>query len=277
MPTKKQKLPWNKQFALQWDKYDFPVRPGLELAIYEKAVKQVKKRHKNPKVLILGSTPEFRDLLLKYNIASVCCDINPEVFKALRRLVKRKGREIFIKADWRTFKTPQKFDLIIGHQVFNMLPHYSTNKFIKNVAKNLKPKGIIIHSVLLKPLFRETINPEQGFVRYRALSKVAKKKISFFTVVYPDLSTFLSQGRVYYTPTMVVNKINELRTKDLITKAELMRLTEIVRPGNISVYPMCKNELEQILKQYFIIKKVHILPVKYFNPKYWPIYILQKK
>lgn len=276
--TKYQKLPWDKQLALQWGKYDYPVRPGIELEIYERAVRHIKKSVINPRVLILGSTPEFRDLLIKYKITPFCCDINPEVYKALRLLMKRKDKEIFIESDWRKYRSKEKFDLVIGHDVFNMLPPRSTNILAQNIAKNLKPRGRFIHSVLLKTAAKPKINPAQGFVNYRSFPQVIKRKVSFFTAVYSHLIVYLCQQNLnYYTQNDVLMLVEELYKKGLVTSSEIKKLKDIIKPSNIHVYPEAKEEFEQTIKKHFVIKGINFFSSKLLHFQSWPVYELVKK
>lgn len=269
------KLPWNKQFALDWGKYPSPVRPGLEMSVYKKTIENIIKNNPKAKILILGSTPEFRDLLLKFNISPICCDMNPEVHKALKRLMKDKGKEKLIKSDWLKLKTNKEYDLIIGHNVINMIPNKKVDLFIKNVSSCLKKGGYFLDRLELRPLKNEKIDPIAGFKKYR------KKRINdssrLFTMSYPDVVLHIGQKKGYYTPNDYIKVIKEMFKKETISKKEYGAMIEIVKPSKLKINLPYRNEIEKIFKKYFTIKDKIIISKEAFNPKYWPLYLLMKK
>src|SRR4030042_5364331 len=99
---------WSLDLAKQWEKYKPPSRPtSSEVDIYEKHIKNLPK---NSKILLLGSTPEIRDLAAKYKIKIVLCDWSEKICKALELLTKNELKEGFSKQDWRKMKFREKFD-----------------------------------------------------------------------------------------------------------------------------------------------------------------------
>ncbi|MBU4369682.1 hypothetical protein KKG58_02865, partial [Patescibacteria group bacterium] len=182
------KLPWNIELANAWKNLLPPVRPSVEeLKIYNKYIKNVLKNNSKARILILGSTPEFRDLILKYKSTPICLDINSVVFKALKTLVKRKGKEIFICSDWLKLKDKNKFDLIIGHEVFNMIPINKYSFLTQAIAENLKTDGLYIHTMILRASHSQKVLPLTCFKRYRRLPERIKKGVPLFTVVQGNL------------------------------------------------------------------------------------------
>lgn len=59
-----QKTRWEKKFARMWTNYVPPQRPSAaEIVLYTKYLRKLqKKKREKIKLLILGSTPELRDL-----------------------------------------------------------------------------------------------------------------------------------------------------------------------------------------------------------------------
>lgn len=267
------KLPWNKQFAKDWKKYPAPVRPELEMDIYENILREVLEKKNNPKVLILGSTPEFRDLLLKHKITPVCCDINPEVFNALKYLMQEKGEEKFIESDWIKFSDKDRFDLIIGHCVVNMVPPESHCLFLKNVAEHLKKGGIFATSIVIRP--SEKIDADSGFKRNRN-NKEKSKKLLFITA-YPDLALSVGQETGHYSPSELADKLRGLNKDELINKEELDSMLEIVKPSDLNIHISTKDEMEKCFNNYYLIRDIKYVTDKYFDPQYWPIYVLNRK
>lgn len=271
------KLTWDKELAKRFAKFYGPVRPELEMNVYEEYVKSVSEKQK-PKILILGSTPEFRDLLFKYKITPICCDINPEVFSALKKLVKRKGDEVFIHSNWLESSKiiSEKFDLILGHVVVNMIPDKKQPMFFKNVCKLLKDDGIFLTTVYIKSKNISKINSSSGFERYRKNSKRWKSIKEFFNTIYPDVMISLAKNRPYFTPDLMLKEIESLFKANLISKQEKDKMMKILPPGKVKVYVSEESSIEKELQYFFRLKKI-LLSVKYFDPQNFPIFELKKR
>lgn len=140
--------PWNSLFeAEKRKKYYRPLgQPApQDLKIYKKVVQKHIKNIKSPKVLILGATPELRDLLYKLKCQVYLCDISKQVIQALTRLRKYKSPEKIIVSDWCDIKTKEKFDIIVGDITFANLPSFKQYpQMAKSLKKNLIPNGIIV-------------------------------------------------------------------------------------------------------------------------------------
>ncbi|MFA7209238.1 MAG: class I SAM-dependent methyltransferase [Parcubacteria group bacterium] len=269
------KLPWNKQLAKDWKNYAAPVRPGLEMAIYEKIIRKVLAGNKKPRILILGSTPEFRDLLLKHKITPICCDVNSEVYEALRILMKRDGKELFIESDWLELDDARGFDLIMGHNVINMIPINKQSFFVKNIADNLKPGGIFATTAVIRPV-RKEVNPADGFERYRKL-RIKTGKKTLFMMAYPDLALSIGRKKGSYTPSGILSKLRDMRGKRIIDDSELKTMLGFIKPSSLKIRLPLRDNLENIFNKYYLIEDVKYITDKYFDPRYWPIYILRKK
>ena len=141
MPQQKS---WTKTIADTWSKWTPPDRPSPgELKIYDEALRQILKRNPKPKVMVLGSTSEFRDLYAKYKLPCTVVDYSRDNYFALGTLMKRKAyNETLITGDWRTFKPKEKYDLILGDYCVNVLPKKDQAKFIRHMADILSPDGL---------------------------------------------------------------------------------------------------------------------------------------
>lgn len=141
--SKKQKT-WTQQLAESWDKWHAPDRPSPgELKVYEEYLKNILKKKKRPNVMVLGSTSELRDLYAKYKLSCSVVDYREENYEAMGLLMKRKKfKEKLIQKDWRTIRTKEKYDLILGDYCFNVLSKKDQAKFIKNISRMLKPDGL---------------------------------------------------------------------------------------------------------------------------------------
>ena len=166
MSTKKQKdyaAPWSL-IADGWKMFTPPWRPAKEnINYYEKILKRTIKDAKNPKVLILGATPEIRDILAKYrNIEVVISDYNMEMILAMNELVVRKNfkNEKWFKTSWVDMPLEKEyFDIIFGDYVISQLPKNLTSKFLSQIRSLLKSNGrFITRTIFYNPEFAQSFD-----------------------------------------------------------------------------------------------------------------------
>lgn len=137
---------WN--LAETWKHFGEPARPSAsEVNIVDGKIRP------GMKVLLLGSTPEYRDILVKKNCCVVIVDYNEDNFKAMSSLMTEKPlKETFIKENWLNMRfLSQRFDLIIGDHVINLLPVAEWNNFLETVHLLLNPNGSFLQRVIARP------------------------------------------------------------------------------------------------------------------------------
>ncbi|MDD4902055.1 MAG: class I SAM-dependent methyltransferase [Patescibacteria group bacterium] len=146
-------LAW-KNVAAYWKKNTWPARPGAgDLVFYRQAFEEKLKVKEKINVLVLGSTPELRDLAGEYagRVYLVCADINLEMYLAMNSLLSRKiPGEVFILSDWATLPLADNFfDLIMGDGVFSNSP--DLDKFLRRVSELLNKDGIFVTRFSVAP------------------------------------------------------------------------------------------------------------------------------
>jgi len=122
-------------------------------------------------MLILGVTPELRDLALKEGFQVVAVDINLDVILKVSRFLKIKNRkkEIIIKGNWLEIPFKENyFDLIVGHGSFNNLCPKDHEKLFKKLKEWLKSKGYL--------WLLNIVYPEICFPSYQEYSNLYQKK-----------------------------------------------------------------------------------------------------
>lgn len=138
-----------------WELTTVPIRPCEADMVY--MTEQMKKRFKNPRVLILGMTPELIDMAYAAGASRVVVlELRSLGIEAYSRLVKNKFDSI--NGDWREFQPQceQAFDIVLGHGSFIFLE--LPNDWLKTLAvvrRYLAPKGAMI--------VRHFHTPEGGF------------------------------------------------------------------------------------------------------------------
>ncbi len=146
------------QFAKNWAAIKPPWKPSPErVNLYSQLIK---KYVKGDRALILGATPEVRDLLAKLKFKVTLLDISPEMVKATTFLRKTKSKEKIVIGNWLTKDLKQKYDLIIGDSVINNLKPKDHPRFLKRMRRLLKDNGIFIcqMGILVKPISKINIS-----------------------------------------------------------------------------------------------------------------------
>jgi ubiquinone/menaquinone biosynthesis C-methylase UbiE len=137
-----------QQYANFWKKKLMPeVKPlPSHLNFFENKIREVLEKNKSPKALVLGVTPEIRDVLAKYKIETVCLDMNPLMIAAMNLLVKRKNtKEKIVIGNWLNIPFKDNFfDFIISDCPHDNLPYGNLNKFFGSVNKVLKRDGYFL-------------------------------------------------------------------------------------------------------------------------------------
>lgn len=138
--------------AKRWQMYTEPGRPGREdIFYYNQLTKIALGKKKGAKVVILGATPEIRDMLYKYYLTNkikvICVDMMPEMYQAMTELVTVKiPGERFIHSNWLKMKFPKNsIDIVIGDLVIGNLRSYQDRlAFLKKINQILKKDGYFI-------------------------------------------------------------------------------------------------------------------------------------
>lgn len=130
-------------YAELWDKYPIPARPDAEeLAIEEQAIKGSKVRPEHLKLMVLGSTIEYRSLCKHLGINPYVVDFAKENFTALSAYSREKfEHEHFVEADWLKLNYENFFDFILGHRPFNVIRHDQVLSLLQKMYSALKPGG----------------------------------------------------------------------------------------------------------------------------------------
>lgn len=250
-----------------WKKVEPPFCPSKgEVIFYEKAVKKILKR-KNPKVLVLGSTPEIRDLLAKYkNLEVYIIDADVPVYRAMTRLMKRKNKqEKLVIGDW--LKMPFKkdtFDLSLNHGAFSVIKLKNHQRFYQNLKKVIKKDGYIVMSrVNVEPFLKDPISFKQIIDKYKKNPKYFKNfqnrvYISWRLVSQPGVYDRRTQNFQYH---VMARKLRDCAKKQGLSEKEIKSL--YFTPGfdvNLKIDDteiQTLKGLKTMIKKHFIIKETY--------------------
>lgn len=133
-----------ESIAQRWRNMPVGIRPPqMDIAIYEQAIVET-----NPQtdatVLLLGSTPELRDLVLRLKLKLTGCDVDVTFWQAMSRLVSAEGEEEFIHSNWLELDPDQQHDLIIGDCPLNMLTWGEIQVLVPKLREILNSNGRMV-------------------------------------------------------------------------------------------------------------------------------------
>lgn len=263
---------WHKDHAKAWKAMPSPARPSIgEIKIFEKYLQSYSQGNSNKiKVLILGATPEFRDLCNKDRYEVTCIDINKEIYKALTLLQKSVNeKERFINANWLTFKTSNKFDVIIGDVPTAMFPLRFHKQFFQNMSVHLVKNGLLIIRVPYQNKdFR--ISPKRIFENYR--NTYRRKGLDIYTATFTYLALYyLDEQKSGVSLSYLYDQIKKLNKQKVILNSEMSKLRKYYENLTLWLYYPSEAFLyESIKKNFNCVAKEFSLdyPVSLCHPIY---------
>lgn len=217
------KVQW-KEMARVWAGYLPPSKPSRDdMKFYENYLKEyVKKSGTGIKALVLGATPEFRDLLSKHKINTTFVDINPDMVMAMTSLLKlsKNRKEKFVLSDWMhmPFKK-NSFDIILSDSAQDNIKYSEFNAFFRSMHEILKPNGYWFFGAVNVNNDNQ-ITFQQYVDLYKKTPTFFKDQrnywLSLFRLCYSD--DFYNKKTKTYNFRKVDEKINVLIKKNLLSK-----------------------------------------------------------
>jgi len=268
---------WHQNVAKRWAIYGSPARPSQDECNIIRGF--IVSKHKNhPRILVLGATPEYRDLAHACKAEVTCIDISLEMIMSMPELMKHKklvSQEIWIKANWLDMPLSSGYyDFVIGDLVVTNIPLESQTNFLAEIRRILKPNGYFITREYYPPQKR-TIDLIVDETFKRGLST---KSINLLT--WDLLAMAYNRQNKTATSTRMNNVLHQalMSAKTKQRKAQINRLALIVDrhyPPGKKWWILGKDE-EKLLVKYF-----KIISIKYGHdhPRVaeCPIYILKKQ
>jgi len=271
--SKKYKPYWDKTISIR-KKIGSPGRPSkAEAKIYERLFRKVT-GNKRYKAVILGSTPELRDIVLKHKSEVTAVDISLDALLKLRYLMKQNWEdEILIRDNWLHMPLESnEYRVVLGDLIFaNLFLKDWDNLLIK--LRELISKGgyFILREHLAPPLDR--IKNQTNTVYNRCLIGKEHSNTLFINFLY---LTYHNSDKSYSA-----NLARNLLKLYLQNKVKTKQVRNLV--NNLLVYRCWDDKkwfmlpqklLERKLSKYFIIKGRYFGQDHFFS-EYFPIYLLK--
>jgi len=168
-----------KQIADMWNDYfTSPSRISSdEASKYDEWLRCLNKRNGNPRALVLGATPEIRDILSARGYRTTIIDINPEMVKAMDSLLKGKSNEKVVIANWLENALPSSsFDVVVGDAVLPNITWKEWPKLLSEVKRLLRPGGTFVTRAFCVPKtqrFNSTEELLDAFARKKPSNRAA--------------------------------------------------------------------------------------------------------
>lgn len=174
--TKKEVLQIWEDNAKQWHNGCPPLRPSRnDIALYEKLAGEKLRGS----VLILGSTPELRDLAAKYKAKTVVVDISQPMFEATSKLLICQGprSETFIEDDWCAMQLPEfSFSLVLGDAVWWLLSQEKQGVFVRKITSMLSEGGFFVSRFRIWNQNRKNEEPYKIIKKYLQMLRYTPEK-----------------------------------------------------------------------------------------------------
>lgn len=266
-------------FIGAWGNISFPNRPTeKELEIYRAFMAGIP--GEISKILILGATPELRDLAAKMKMQTFVCDFSPLMPYGMMKFLRfaKTQEEIWIKANWLDMPFADNFfDIIVGDLSLRHINPETQERFLNKISHILKPEGRLV-------MRTHVINPTY-------------QKRSYRDILDETMALFYTKKK-YEVMGVLLSRLFDSSTKDKKINLEEIRFAV---KKYISIYKMpfsyrlflhefiekrikhyylnptsqSKEEVEELLNKFFrILGREH--DDTYPESEFYPIYKLEK-
>jgi len=134
-----------KEIAKVLEQIGFPARPTKnQLLLYKEVICKTVALHKSPNVLVLGATPELRDLCIEHNCKTTAISPGKMALQTMTYMMKYKNHpdNISIENNWSNMLISDKIhDLVLTDMALTGNPCEKHEPIIKEVHRVLKPGG----------------------------------------------------------------------------------------------------------------------------------------
>lgn len=273
--------------AKRWLEIPAPMGPwSSEMKIYQRFATKSLRGIKNPKILVLGATPQMRDIAHAFRNAEVTCvDIDVNMLFAMSSLLKNSknvAREIWVKSNWITVPLKENYyNLILGEAVLGNVPFMLWTKFLQHLQDILKLNGFFVSRVVVTDL-----GGWHGKNLEEIFSYASRKRLNFielyfllFYRIFGRQTREMSNLDMYKTIKKFYNKKKQRYVlENKYVESLLNKIAKYLPASSFQWSNSPQAFSEKYLKRYFkIIAKEFGGGESRFSAAYHPIYLLKKK
>lgn len=267
---------WTKEVAKVWTNYIAPCRPSrFELEACSNLISNSREKFfRRPRILILGSTTEFRELCHEEWCETAIVDNSLEYHIAISQELKYKNlEEELIVQNWQSIDFESRFDFIVGDLVIGNLEPTEVLDFLRRVKKALADGGYFL--------------TKSFFLQDDAKIELPKDFFREYERSFTHLDPFAFN--IYRLVTYCVNKTNyKLKFGDMFREVEACFKSGVIskttwdRFSNLGweaalktdFYVMPRREWEGVLTDVFSTFAVEF--GNYFWSDDFPFYVIKK-
>lgn len=255
------------------DRHNSPAAPiQEEVRVYRKLLRKhcKNKKFNHKKALVLGVTPEMRQLALENSYELISIDIDKNMINAMKSLVAIKGRERIINDNWLSLEkyfSNNCFNLILADGSFNNLSYEDYGKLFNILNKLLKDDGIFIIRYLTIAE-KDDLKPIDYFCQKNVFWK---EKLFGLLLGVKQISKWMNYQKHYLELSKFYRWVlNQLDKRCLSKDMEIVRS---FTTSNRNLSGQTEKDFLNIVKNYF----VSINKGDDCNFGLTPIYVFKKK
>ncbi|MBI4453008.1 hypothetical protein HY636_00015 [Candidatus Woesearchaeota archaeon] len=299
LKQKEEKHNWTDDFVHYWKYYLAPSRISLSEKefIRNKIEEKIKKYGSGKKhlvkILVMGATPEYRQLCGEMDIPVTLFDFSRYNYEYLGQEVKNKPKEKFIEGNWlMTIPTEnclnenhdkydtshfnkkyKKYDIILADNALNVVMKNNHLILYANVCNLLKDDGFFMPRTFVREL-NERWTGEKVIEEYR---KEANGKPLYTWTFRHLVMAVYNYNLGFCVFKDIWTEIKKLHEKGIITSKELEEFSKwSMENREFKVYVPEREELNKMLKQFFTIKETFFGAEPYLK-NMLPFHVLVKK
>lgn len=267
---------WEKQID-NWDSCPSPIRPSEgDLEIYRSFLPQ---KGNKMRILILGSTPELRDLAAQVTEEKVyVADFSYRMPAAMLpyTFFVDPMRETWVRSNWFELPFPEKFfDLILGDLMLQQLPPDRETEFLAKMQELLKRGGVFLSRFHFLDKELQTGSLDSIFQEVTTSKLSDEEKFTWLKLrvlwLLADLDTRTLRRQAAYD--RFKEYIESKKIQSSLVDMVLKNLFEYKDSNRTWAPPSSEEALETILQKSFsVVGREYVNDYKY--AKYYPIFKL---
>lgn len=138
---------WGERLAYTWTNNVPPSRPSInELCFYRKYLDKIREVKREPiRLLVLGSTPEFRDWGFEECLDITVVDKSKDYYDTISRELRHKNiKENLVISRWEEMVFSEEFDLIVGDLSIGNIEKERVDDFVGAIYSALNYGGYFL-------------------------------------------------------------------------------------------------------------------------------------
>lgn len=268
---------WNNYLAQTWDKYLPPIRPyAEETAIFKQYISNfIKDKREIPSVLILGSTPELRDVVYEFDIIPTVVDFSQENYEGMSLLLRNKGTDNFIKNNWLDMggcNDNEQYDFIFSEAAFNVLNvkvakqmYYICSTLLRHNGKLIAKEWIRFSNT--RPILEDLIKDYRG----------STSTLGFYSYLcIPLMLMFYDFENEVIALRDLDSEINKILSTGKITINEQMSVgIHKYKNVDLELYIPSILEFMNDMKEYLNLSMIHTIHIA--HAEFHPIFVYERR